>query len=100
MENIYVVISAKTLDEAELMLKYLDKWLTFHFNTYGAKRETSFSPRTNGRGQIIVTVRKSELQYIKNGLISELVNRTSKSIVWDEVIKGRWVELATEEVAI
>lgn len=99
MENVYVVISAQTLDEAELMLKYLDKWLIFHFNTYGAKREVSFGPRTNGRGQIIVTVRKSELQYIKNGLISELVSRTGKSIVYSEVIKGH-VELATEEVAI
>ena len=99
MENMYVVISAKTLDEAELMLKYLDKWLTFHFNCYGAKRENSFGPRTNGRGQIIVTVRKSEFQYIKNGMISELVNRTGKSIACYEVIKG-YVELATEEVAI
>ena len=99
MKNLYINISAKTLEEAETMLKILDKWLTFHFNCYGAKRETSFSRRANGRGQIRVIVRESEFKYIKNGLISELVSRTGKSIVYDEIIKG-YAELSTEEVAI
>lgn len=99
MKSLCINISAKTLEEAETMLKILDKWLTFHFNCYGAKRNTSFSPRANGRGQIRVIVRENEFKYIKNGLISELVNRMGKSITCYEVIKG-YIELSTEEVAI
>lgn len=99
MKNLYINISAKTLEEAETMLKILDKWLTFHFNCYGAKRDTSFSPRANGRGQIRVIVRENEFRYIQKGMISELVKVTGKSIVWDEIIKG-YAELSTEEVAI
>ena len=99
MKNLCINISAKTLEEAELMLKILDKWLTFHFNCYGAKRETSFSRRANGRGQIRVTVRENEFRYVQKGMISELVSRTGKSIVYYEVFKG-FAELSTEEAAI
>lgn len=77
----YMQISALTMDEAELMVKTIDKWVRFHFNLYGLKRDTSFNARANGgRAQIRVKVYPEVWDYIKSGAMSEIVNLLGKDI--------------------
>lgn len=78
----YITISALTMEEAEFMLKILDKWLRHFYNTYGAKRLTSFNRRANDniRAQILVTVDREMLDYVKSGATWEMMHRLDKGI--------------------
>ena len=77
----YMQISALTMDEAELMVKTIDKWIRFHFNLYGLKRDTSFNARANaGRAQIRVKIYPEVWSYISSGAMGEIVHLLNKDL--------------------
>lgn len=95
-----VNISAKTSAETETMLKIMDKWIRFHFNSFGAHRRTSWNRRANDgfRAQIRVDLPEAQWAYIGKGACSEMVQVLGRSIVTENVFGI--LELSTEEAAI
>lgn len=76
----YITISALTMEEAETMLKILDKWLRHFFNTYGVRRDTSFNRRANDniRAQIRGEIDKAMWDEVYNGVMREVTHRFEK----------------------
>lgn len=98
---LHIIISALTMEEAETMLRLLDKWIRFHFNNYGAHRRTSWNRRANDgiRAQIRVDLPEVQWRYIQREYCFEIAEKLEKSITWEEIFPGI-VELSTEESAI
>lgn len=95
-----VNISAKTAAETEAMLKVLDKWVRFHFNSFGAHRRTSWNRRANDniRAQIRVDLPEEQWNYIGKGVMFEMAQVLGQSITVENVFGI--LELSTEEAAI
>lgn len=100
----YMNISALKMEEAELMVKTIDKWIRFHFNLYGVQRDTSFNARANaGRAQVRVKIHPEVWAYIKSGAMSEIVNLLNKDIQFhvEHITKDFQVlDLSTSEAEI
>lgn len=98
---IYMNISALTMEEAEAMLALLDKWIRFHFTSYGAHRRASWNRRANDgiRAQIRIDLHRFQWDYIKEEYCFELMHQLGKAISWEEIVPGI-VELSTEESEI
>lgn len=95
-----VNISARTAAETETMLKVLDKWVRFHFNSFGAHRRTSWNRRANDgiRAQIRIDLPEEQWNYIGKGACFEMAQVLGQSITVENVFGI--LELSTEEVAI
>ena len=88
------------MEEAETMLALLDKWIRFHFNSYGAHRRASWNSRANdGRAQIQIDLPEIQWEYIRKEYCFEAVEKLSKSITCEEILPGI-IELSTEEATI
>lgn len=101
----YMNISAMTMEEAELMLKILDRWLRHFYNVPGVHREASFNPRANNgiRAQIRVTIDKAMWDYVRDGVMYEVTRRLEKGCSYhQERISDtfRVLEFATAESTI
>lgn len=101
----YMNISAMTMEEAELMLKILDRWLRHFYNVHGVHRETSFNRRANDniRAQIRVKIEKEMWDYVRDGVMSDTMHRLDKAISFHtEQISHDFkiLEFATAEATI
>lgn len=96
-----ITISAMTLEEAELMLKILDKHLRRVFNTYGVKRCNSWNRYANHgiRAQITGRVSREMWETIKYPAMDEMSNALLKSISY-EVVFSTVIDLSTKEAEI
>lgn len=96
-----ITISAMTLEEAELMLKILDKHLRRVFNTYGVKRCNSWNRYANDgiRAQITGRISREMWETIKRPAIDEMVNTLLKAISY-EVVFSTVIDLSTKEAEI
>ena len=94
-------VSALTMEEAETMLEVLDKWIRFHFTSYGVHRRASWNRRANDgiRAQIRVDLPEVQWEYIREGYCYEVVEKLGKAVTWEEILPGI-IELSTEEAAI
>lgn len=97
-------ISALTMEEAEFMLKILDKWLRAYYNTDGVHRRTSFNRRANLgiRAQIVCEVDREMWDYVHEGATWEMVRRMGKAISTEVYHFGKNVEVdfCTEEAEL
>lgn len=93
-------ISAMTATETETMLKIMDKWIRFHFNSFGAHRRASWNRRANDgiRAQIRVDLPAEQWDYIGKGACFEMAQVLGQSITAENVFGV--LELSTEEAYI
>lgn len=100
----YMNISALTMEEAETMLKTLDRWLRHFYNVDGVHRVTSFNRRANGfRAQIRVQIEKEMWDYVKDGVMFDVMHRLHKAISYHVEHTSedfRVLEFATAEATI
>lgn len=96
-----IILSAMTMEEAEALLNLLDKWIRFHFASYGAHRRTSWNKRANDgiRAQILVDLPRVQWEYIRKGYSFEAVEKLGKAISWEEILPNV-IDLSTEEASI
>lgn len=80
----YMNISALTMEEAETMLKILDRWLRHFYTVHGVRRITSFNRRANDgiRAQIRVQIDRPMWDFVRNGVMSESLHRLHKSMAF------------------
>lgn len=85
----YITISALTMEEAETMLKILDKWIRHYYNSYGVQRLTSWNRRANDgiRAQIIGKIDYTIWDYVKFGVMHEITERFEKGLSYH--LEGR-----------
>lgn len=93
-------ISAMTAAETETMLKIIDKWIRFHFNSFGAHRRASWNRKANDgiRAQIRVDLPEEQWDYIGNGACFEMARVLGKSISTEDAFGV--LDLSTEEATI
>lgn len=102
---IYMNISALTMEEAEIMLKIIDKWLRHFFNTHGVQRLASFNKKANDnfRAQIRVTIDEHMWEYIQDGAMWESVHRLNKGMSFHREMLNdttKVIEFSTAEATI
>ena len=101
----YMNISALSMEEAELMLRILDRWLRHFYDVPGVHRETSFNRRANDgiRAQIRVTIDKTMWYTVKDGVMYETTRRLGKGCSFHQeriTSEFRVLEFATAEATI
>ena len=94
-------VSAMTLEESEVMLKVVDKWLRHYYNVAGVRRVTSFNRRaTDGiRAQITARIDAKQWRFIRGGVLNEASALLGKNVGW-YVLFDEYIYLHTEEVEI
>lgn len=96
---LYINLSALSMEEAETMLKVIEKWARHFFNVYGVKRRTSWNARANGRAQIMITVDSDIWKKIGDGARGETAHRLGKSMFYCKVVDNCY-EYCTLESSI
>lgn len=96
---LYINLSALSMEEAEIMLKIIEKWARHFFNVYGVKRRTSWSVKANGRAQIMITVDRNIWEKIGDGVRGETAHRLNKSMFYCRIV-GDCYEYCTLESSI
>lgn len=84
---IKVIFYGKTLEHTEKMMKIMDLWARFHFNTYGGHRDTSYNI---GDSHEIQTTYDIDLNYIIHGVLHEICKTLQETITWD-CIGTTWI---------
>ena len=93
----FININALTMEEAEFMLKVIDKWACHFYNVYGVKRIASYNARANeGRAQIRIEIPEEIWNYIKEGLQLQMVRLLDKRTIFYQV-SGNCYEYSTCE---
>lgn len=96
-----ITISALTLDECEIMLKIIDRWLRAYYNVDGVQRRNSWNRRANDgiRAQIVGLVHAEAWNLIHENAVWEIMRTLHKPIT-DCTNYGDVADVSTEEASI
>lgn len=97
----YIIVSALTLEEAEVMVKIIEKAVRKAEQGRGIHRTASWSRRANDniRAQIVGTTDGVVWDYIGEEVMQTMTRQLRKSLKYQQLVRGV-VELATCEATL